>query len=49
MVIMAPASLHLNVKQREELLLELVLHLLEFVVFSPSPVEEVPVPTTPMP
>jgi len=49
MVTMAPAIHLQNVLPRGELLLELVLLLLESVVFSPSPVEEVPVPTTPMP
>ena len=49
MVTMVPASHPQSVKQKEELLLEHVLHLLESVVSSPSPVVEAAVPTTPMP
>jgi len=46
---MAPVIHPQNVLPREELLLEHVLHLLESVVSSPSPVVEAAVPTTPMP
>jgi len=46
---MAPVTHHQNVLPREELPLELVLPHLESVVSSPSPVEVVAVPITPMP